>query len=277
MTRLSLGIENFDDEILRSNGRAHLSKEIHRAYEFARSIGFKQINIDLIAGMLNETEANWRECVRKAIELAADCVTVYQMEIPFNTTIYQEMHEQGEIVAPVADWPTKRAWVDYAFTELEGAGYTVTSAYTAVRNPQPSASSTAITSGKAPTWWPWACPPSAISAARTTRTKRTSSPMSIACSGELPIHRGLGMTEEEKLIREVILQMKLGHLERAYFREKFAIDILTRFARPLDRLRQSGYVSIDADGVLVARPGLLRVDELLHEFFLPQHQHARYT
>ena len=122
VTRLSLGIENFDDEILRSNGRAHLSKEIHRAYQFARSIGFKQINIDLIAGMLNETEANWRECVRKAIALAADCVTVYQMEIPFNTTIYQQMHEQGQIVAPVADWPTKRAWVDYAFTELEAGG-----------------------------------------------------------------------------------------------------------------------------------------------------------
>ncbi len=121
MTRLSLGIENFDDEILRSNGRAHLSKEIYRAYQFARSIGFKQINIDLIAGMLNETEANWRECVRKAIDLAADCVTIYQMEIPFNTTIYQQMHEQGEIVAPVADWPTKRAWVDYAFSRV-GAG-----------------------------------------------------------------------------------------------------------------------------------------------------------
>ena len=58
------------------------------------------------------------------------------MEIPFNTTIYQEMHERGEIVAPVADWPTKRAWVDYAFAELERAGYTVTSAYTAVRDPQ---------------------------------------------------------------------------------------------------------------------------------------------
>ena len=136
VTRLSLGIENFDDEILRSNGRAHLSKEIYRAYEFARAAGFQQINIDLIAGMLNETEANWQECVRKAIELGPDCVTIYQMEVPFNTTIYKEMHEQGEIVAPVADWPTKRAWVDYAFAELEQAGYTVTSGYTAIRDPE---------------------------------------------------------------------------------------------------------------------------------------------
>src|SRR5712671_2389787 len=63
VTRLSLGIENFDDEILKANGRAHASKEIDRAYDFARSIGFPQINIDLIAGMVGETTENWRECV----------------------------------------------------------------------------------------------------------------------------------------------------------------------------------------------------------------------
>ena len=105
ITRLSLGVEHFDDAILRTNGRAHLSRETYRSYEYARRIGFRQINIDLIAGMLNETEAGWKDCVRKAIELEPDCVTIYQMEIPFNTTIYKEMRDRGEIVAPVADWP----------------------------------------------------------------------------------------------------------------------------------------------------------------------------
>src|SRR5213083_2546493 len=134
VTRLSLGVENFDDHILEINGRAHHSKEIARAYAFAREIGFPQINIDLIAGMVEETEANWRENVRKTIELAPDSVTIYEMEIPYNTTIYQRMKAEGELVAPVADWATKRAWVNYGFTELERAGYTVASAYTAVKN-----------------------------------------------------------------------------------------------------------------------------------------------
>ena len=40
VSRLSLGIENFDDELLKANGRAHVSKEIDRAYTFARSVGF---------------------------------------------------------------------------------------------------------------------------------------------------------------------------------------------------------------------------------------------
>src|SRR5438067_5524822 len=134
VTRLSLGVENFDDHILEINGRAHHSKEIARAYAFAREIGFPQINIDLIAGMVQETEANWRECVRKTIELSPDSVTVYEMEIPYNTTIYQRMKAEGKLVAPVADWDTKRAWVNYAFAELEKAGYTVASAYTAVKS-----------------------------------------------------------------------------------------------------------------------------------------------
>src|ERR1700704_361406 len=44
VTRLSLGIENFDEGILKANGRAHGAEEIGRSYEFARSISFPQIN-----------------------------------------------------------------------------------------------------------------------------------------------------------------------------------------------------------------------------------------
>src|SRR2546421_11011649 len=51
VTRLSLGVENFKPEILQFNGRAHLEEEIYRAYDWARELGFDQINVDLIAGM----------------------------------------------------------------------------------------------------------------------------------------------------------------------------------------------------------------------------------
>ena len=84
--------------------------------------------------MVEETEANWRDCIRKTIDLSPDSVTIYQMEIPYNTTIYKEMKAEGRLVAPVADWEQKRDWVDEAFAELERVGYTVASAYTAVKD-----------------------------------------------------------------------------------------------------------------------------------------------
>ena len=57
------------------------------------------------------------------------------MEVPYNTTIVKEMKIHGQNVAPVADWKTKRNWVDHAFRELELAGYSVGSAYAAVKDP----------------------------------------------------------------------------------------------------------------------------------------------
>ena len=135
VTRLSLGIENFDDHILNINGRAHGAKDVDHSYDSARSIGFPQINIDLIAGMMGETTDNWRECVRKTISLSPDSVTIYQMEIPYNTTIFKQMTANGKAVAPVANWKTKREWVSYAFSELEKGGYGINSAYTAVKDP----------------------------------------------------------------------------------------------------------------------------------------------
>ena len=64
VTRLSLGVENFDDRILELNGRAHRSPEIYRVFQHARRLDFPQINIDLIAGMIGESDANWRACHR---------------------------------------------------------------------------------------------------------------------------------------------------------------------------------------------------------------------
>ena len=135
VTRLSLGVEHFDDDILRENGRAHESPEIYHAWPWIKAAGFTNTNIDLIAGMVGETRDKWRETVRRAIELDADSVTIYQMELPFNT-VYSKDILGGVIETPVADWATKRAWVDYAFDELAAAGYSASSAYTMVKDPQ---------------------------------------------------------------------------------------------------------------------------------------------
>src|SRR4051794_29968970 len=238
VTRLSLGVENFDDHILEINGRAHHSKEIARAYAYAREIGFPQINIDLIAGMVEETEANWRECVRKTIEFSPDSVTIYEMEIPYNTTIYKQMKSEGKLVAPVADWETKRGWVDYAFRELEKAGYKVGSAYTAVKNPERTkfiyrdrlwAGADLLALGVASFGH--------IGGTHYQNHHDFDPYISRVRQGEMPISRALTPTAEERLIRELILQLKLGHVSRAYFLEKFGVELTARFAAPLQRLQ----------------------------------------
>lgn len=278
VTRLSLGVENFDDHILEINGRAHHSKEITRAFGYARELGFPQINIDLIAGMVEETEDNWRECVRKAIELAPDSVTIYEMEIPFNTTIYKQMKAEGKLVAPVADWETKRRWVDYAFTEMEKAGYTVSSAYTVVKNPAKTkfiyrdrlwAGADLLSLGVASFGH--------IGGTHYQNHHEFDAYLMRVKRGELPIYRALTPSQDERYIREFILQMKLGRVSRAYFASKFGQDPVVRFATGLQTLRDWGFLTVEGDTVRLNREGLLQVDRLLQEFFLPEHRNVRYV
>ncbi len=278
VTRLSLGVENFDDHILEINGRAHHSKEITRAYGYARELGFPQINIDLIAGMVEETEANWRECVAKTIALAADSVTIYEMEVPYNTTIYKQMKAEGKLVAPVADWETKRGWVDYAFNELEKAGYTISSAYTAVKDPQRTkfiyrdrlwAGADLLSLGVASFGH--------IGGTHYQNHHDFDPYLTRIRQGELPIYRALTPNDDERLIREFVLQLKLGHVSRAYLKQKFGVDPAERFAAPLQTLKDWGFLSGLDDLIRLNREGLLQVDRLLPEFFLPRHRNVRYA
>ena len=180
VTRLSLGVENFDDHILEINGRAHHSKEIARAYGYARELGFPQINIDLIAGMVEETEANWRECVRKTIEMQPDSVTIYQMEIPYNTTIYKQMKAEGKLVAPVADWETKRQLGRLRLQRIgKGRLHRRQRLYRGQR-PRPAPGSFIATgSGRGRICWGWAWRRSGTSAGRIIRT---STSLSLTCT-----------------------------------------------------------------------------------------------
>jgi oxygen-independent coproporphyrinogen-3 oxidase len=278
VTRLSLGIENFDDSILKANGRAHGSREIDRAYRIARSVGFPQINIDLIAGMVGETDRNWRDCVRRTLEMEPDSVTVYQMEIPYNTTVFQEMKAAGKSVAPVADWGTKRAWVNEAFSLMEQAGYSVSSAYTAVKDPDRTrflyrdllwTGADLIGLGVASF--------SHVNGTHYQNQHDLPGYQKSLEEGRLPIYRALTLSHEERLIRELILQFKLGTVRPSYFREKFNTDIRQQFALPLQSLQQRNYLEVGDNSLRLSREGLLQVDRLLPDFFLSRHRGSRYS
>ncbi|MGI8967065.1 MAG: hypothetical protein ACR2H1_13395, partial [Limisphaerales bacterium] len=96
-------------------------------------------------------------------------------------------------------------------------------------------------------------------------------------SGELPIFRALTPNDDERLIREFVLQLKLGHVSCDYVQKKFGADVRQRFAAPLQTLRDWGFGKVEGDAINLNRDGLLQVDRLLHEFFLPQHKNARYA
>jgi oxygen-independent coproporphyrinogen-3 oxidase len=281
VTRLSLGVENFDDRILELNGRAHRSPEIAKSFQYARSIGFPQINIDLIAGMLGETDANWQACIERTLALDPDSVTIYQMELPFNTTISADLLKgTHQFEQAVASWDTRRRWVADAFAALEKAGYTIGSAYTAVKDPSRT---TFVYRDRL---WQGADLAALgvasfghVNGVHVQNLDAWETYLGALGLGELPLGRAYRPTDEERLIREVILQLKRGSIRPSYFQQKFGVDVRKRFAGAWQSLASDGWLAkgADADRIGLTRDGLMRVDMLLTRFFLPQHVGVRYT
>jgi coproporphyrinogen III oxidase-like Fe-S oxidoreductase len=274
VTRLSLGVEHFNDDVLEANGRAHLSPEIYQAYAWAREVDFPQINIDLIAGMMGESEDKWRDTVRRTIELEPDSVTIYQMELPYNTVISQEMIQKG-LDSPIADWPTKRRWVDYAFEQFQERGYRVASAYTVATTKKPCRFiyTDALWHGGDMI----GLGVSHFGGVHFQNAHSFEEYIRLLDSDQLPLLRALTLTPKQKLIREMVLQLKTGALDTAYFRRKFGVEIWNEFKTVYERLDGENMLERNNGTISLTRRGLLQVDHFLSEFFEPELKVLRYA
>lgn len=273
VTRLSLGVEHLDDEILALNGRAHDEAQVHEAYALARDVGFPQINVDLLAGLVGETDDGWTALVGRTIAMVPDSITIYQLEVPTNTTLFREMAPRGGLSGVVADWPTKRRWLGEAFDALEDAGYTLTSGYTAVRDP---AQSTFVYRDSL-----WAGADmlglgasafSHVGGVHHQNETRLDPYMARLALGALPITRGYAMDDDERMIRQLVLQLKRGHIRFAPFKERYGVPLPDRFGPVFQALHDQGLATWDDDGLLLTREGLVQVDRLLPAFFLDAHR-----
>lgn len=278
VTRLSLGVENFSDSLLELNGRAHLSKEVHRAWEWIENANFPNVNIDLISGMVGETWDNWKENVTKTLELSPESVTIYQMELPYNTVFSKDILG-NQIESPVADWETKRAWVEYAFDQFKSAGYSVSSAYTVVKDP-----SKVNFSYRDNLWMGadlLATGVASFGHANGVHYQNLADLeryyQEIESNEKLPLGRGFVPTTHQRLIRELILLLKRGYLDVSYFKEKFDVDITEVFSEQWAALKEDGDAVVQGNSIELTQQGLLRVDGLLNAFFEPQFRGVRYT
>lgn len=277
VTRLSLGIEHFDDEVLAANGRAHLSPEIYRAYEWAREVDFPQINVDLIAGMIGETEEKWREAVRRALELQPDSLTIYQMELPYNTVISQDILKKG-IESPITDWATKRRWLNYAFEEFLAQDYEIAGSDIVATKKK-----TCRFIYRDALWHGGDMIGLGVSSfshfggVNFQNAHNFEEYVRILNQDRLPIYRAVSLTPKQRLIREMVLQLKAGKLDIGYFQKKFGVDVWDEFRPVYEDLLAKDLLQRPNGAIHLTRHGLLEVDHFLPEFFEPELRNVRYA
>ena len=277
VTRVSMGVQSFDNTLLALNGRVHSAEDAVRAFSLIRPMGFEWVNLDLMTGLMGETAASWENTIQRMIELSPHSATIYQTEIPYNTQSYQRF-KGGHAPAPAISWAEKRQRLAFGFEQLERTGYRIASAYSAVKEPSRHEfqyqnylwrGGDMLGLGVAAF--------SYFGGVHFQNSVTLGSYMDRIRQGEFPLKRAYRLADKDQAVREFILQLKWGKVSVAAFQKKFGCDITDTFGPQLHKLEAEGLLNVSSSAVQLTRAGLLCVDRLLPYFYQPQHQDLRYT
>jgi oxygen-independent coproporphyrinogen-3 oxidase len=121
VNRVSIGVQSFDDGILKSLGRRHNGREGREALEAARSAGFDNVGIDLIYGVPGQSHGGWQETMETALGFNPEHLSCYELTIEEGTPFHRRI-ERGELSLPGEEEAYRFFSMTSAF--LEQRGYT---------------------------------------------------------------------------------------------------------------------------------------------------------
>jgi len=102
VNRLSMGVQSFDDGLLRSLDRRHTADEAADAYRMARAAGFENVNLDLIYGLCGHTLAQWEATLERAVSLRPEHLSLYALTVEEGTPLWDDVR-RGRRPAPDPD------------------------------------------------------------------------------------------------------------------------------------------------------------------------------
>jgi oxygen-independent coproporphyrinogen-3 oxidase len=105
INRVSLGLQSFDDELLKKMGRLHSAAGFRSAYAAVRAAGFDNVNIDLIYGFEGQSLQNWQDTVHQALGLLPEHVSFYALTVEPHTPFAAQGHRtDGDAQAGMYEW-----------------------------------------------------------------------------------------------------------------------------------------------------------------------------
>ncbi|KAG7607120.1 putative coproporphyrinogen dehydrogenase [Arabidopsis thaliana] len=120
VNRVSLGVQAFQDELLKACGRAHGVSQVYEAIEFVKECGVENWSMDLISSLPHQTLEMWEESLRLAIESQPNHVSVYDLQVEQGTK-FGNLYTPGQ--SPLPSETQSAEFYKTASSMLRGAGY----------------------------------------------------------------------------------------------------------------------------------------------------------
>ena len=119
INRISLGVQSWDNTLLKLLGREHEATQAEESFHILRSAGFSNISVDLMFALPGQTERQWLDSLQKTIALQPEHISTYCLTYEEDTEFLARF-QRGEFA--VND-ETEARFLELAMTALETAGY----------------------------------------------------------------------------------------------------------------------------------------------------------
>jgi oxygen-independent coproporphyrinogen-3 oxidase len=258
INRISIGIQSFNDEIVKLSGREHTGEKALKAIDIVKQAGDIVINIDLLSGLAGETEETWNKTIETAIGTGVQNITVYRMEVYLNTEFFKK-----SVRKKVLQLPTETQELELMKIAIEK--------FTASRY-KPWCFFTFSPNGEfqhvyVSNFWKGeeclAFGPSGFGLLghyNYQNSNEVASYLDYIKQDQLPIIRAHRLTSKDLMVRDLLLGMKLCHFNRQDFVKRHGFDFCDVLSATVDELCVENYTLLAGDTITLTPKGILYGD-----------------
>lgn len=266
-TRLSMGIQSFDESILKDTNRPHNRADIARAVAVIGRSGFTHVNVDLIYPLLGLTPEIWEDSIRQAIDGGFSCITAYPLEVWENTAYHNWIVKKGKSLPKIAE---EKAMAECAFELLEGAGY-VTGSTSGYYRPDLCAEYCRFLDYYWRTWPMIGFGVSSKSAIREfmyTNITNIREYIGNIAAGKPVLDFSTYLTKEQEMRRVMIRGLKVGNVYKSDFKTRFGVPMHLVYGDTIRALIDQGYLTEREDEIALTRKGQLYSNAVWENFYV---------
>ena len=267
VNRLSLGVQTFDDALLRRIGRIHTAAQARAAVRQARAAGFRNLSLDLMYGLPGQTLAGLEMSVQQALALAPQHISIYGLQVEEGTA-FARAQAAGRLALPSDE--ESEAMYDYMTAALPAAGY---ARYEISNFARPGFESRHNLG-----YWQ-DVPYLGVGAAAHSYLdgQRYENPRGIEEYLAALRESGRARREEEPLTRATsmeefaFLALRTARgIDRARFAARFGCELASVYADAIARMRARGFLEEDAQGVRLTPLGMKYGNWVFEAFLLDE-------
>lgn len=264
ISRFSLGVQTFDETLLKRIGRQHGSEHVQQAVATLKANGMHNINLDLIYAIPGQTIEQLKEDLKKAVSLEVEHISAYSLIVEEHTQLYLAyMKDQLALTDNEIEAKMYEVVIDY----LSNCGYqhyeisNFAKSLPSLHNQWYWKNEEYIGTGLGAHGY--------INGCRYQNTRSINTYISSLKNNDLPIIEKNLLSQEEKIEEEMFLGLRLIEgVNLKMISQKYKLDIEQLYQKPLEKMIAAGHLERLGNQIRLTHQGLLMANEVFEQFLL---------